>query len=136
MALSANGELDDAFGREIADLQNPSLIVSGDIVDAQSAALDLAPRFSVRCHQACPHERREHAQARFEFGARDFYGRKIFGDRAFFKRLPRGFRCNPGRLGAMEQRCRGVRERLLGDVDLGSLQFREPLNLVQRECGE
>jgi hypothetical protein len=102
VALSSNGKLDDTFGREIPKRQDHLLVGSRDVIDAQSAALDLAPCFAVGRDEACLDERRQNAEAGLEFGTRDFYLREIFRDRAFLKRLPGSCRRNPGRITAMQ----------------------------------
>jgi len=59
-----HGKLDDAFRREVGRRQNHLLVGDGGIVDAQAAALDLAPRLAVRGDEAGFHERVQNADTR------------------------------------------------------------------------
>src|SRR6476646_1633157 len=71
VALPAERELDDALRCEVFSRQHHLLVRDSDVVDAQAAALDLAPCLAVGGDQACPDEGREHAGAGVEFGAWD-----------------------------------------------------------------
>ena len=73
-----------------AGIQRHLLVGDGNVVDAQAAALDLAPRLAVGGNEARLDEGGEHADAGIKFAARNFHCRQVFGDRAFLKRLPRG----------------------------------------------
>src|SRR5258708_2037464 len=65
-----------------------------------------------------------------------FHGRKGLRDRAFLEGAPRGVGRDARSFRAMRQRGRGIRQRLLGLVDLGALQRRELLDLAERQDRE
>src|SRR3981081_3260893 len=136
VALLAERQFDHALWREIAGPQDHLLVCNSDIVDAQPAALDLSARLAVRRDKSGPDEQRRHADAGFEFSAGNFYGGKIFGDRAFLKSLPGGFR--RGSVCSSTWQWGGVTigKRLLGFVVLRALQGRQSYDLVQRQRGE
>src|SRR6267154_62390 len=77
VALLAERKLDHAFRREIAMPENHLLVGNGGIVDAETAALDLAARLAIRRDEAGFDEQRQHAGAGVEFGTRDFNRRKV-----------------------------------------------------------
>src|SRR6202165_3268976 len=72
VALLAEGQFDYAFRSEIPGRQHHLLVGNSDIVDAQTAALDLTPCLAIRRDEASPDEQRQHADAGFEFSARHF----------------------------------------------------------------
>src|SRR4030081_1773305 len=93
VALLANRQFYDALRSEVCELEHHLLVADRGIVDAQSAALDLAPRLAIRGDEAGLDEPRQHADAGFQFGASNFHRGEVFGDRAFLKSLPCGFGC-------------------------------------------
>ena len=121
MLLLAHRQLDDAFRRQVAGVQDHLLVGDGSVVDAKAAALDLAARLAVGGDEAGPDEQREHADAGVKFAARNFHRRQVFRDRAFLKSLPRGFGGRVGGIAAVQQRGRLGRQHLLGLVDLAAL---------------
>jgi hypothetical protein len=70
---------------------------------------------------------------RLELGARNLDGRQALGERAFLEGLRAVSAALLARRAAVQQRGRLGREHLLGLVDLGALQRREPRDLVQRQ---
>src|SRR4030081_1772786 len=90
VAFLAKRQLDHAFRREVTKLQHHLLVADGDIVDAQTAALDLAPRLAIGGDKARLDEQRQDADAGFEFATGNFHRGKTFAERAFLKSLPRG----------------------------------------------
>ena len=66
VAFLAKRQLDHAFRREVTKLQHHLLVADGDIVDAQTAALDLAPRLAIGGDKARLDEQRQDADAGFE----------------------------------------------------------------------
>src|ERR1700676_1243782 len=121
VALLADGQFYHAFRCEIPRLQHHLFVGHGNVVDAKTAALDLTTRLAVGGDEAGLDEQPQHAAAGFEFGAGNFDTRKVFRDPAFLKGLPCGFRRRVGRVRAVQQRGRGISERLLGFVDLRAL---------------
>src|SRR5450432_4321487 len=101
VALPANRQFYNAFRREVRVLEHHLLVADRGIVDAQTPALDLAPRLAIRGDEAGLDETRQHADAGLELGASDFHRGEVFGDRAFLKSLPCGFGCGAGGLRAM-----------------------------------
>src|SRR5256885_1628842 len=75
--LLTHRELDDAFGREIARVEDHLLVTHGSIIDTKSAALDLAARLAVRCDEAGLDEHRQDADAGLKFAARNFHRRRL-----------------------------------------------------------
>src|SRR3954470_9569348 len=63
VTLPAERQLDDAFRREVLQVQDRLLVGDGGIVEAKAAALDLTPRLAVRRNQAHLDERRKYADA-------------------------------------------------------------------------
>src|SRR5229473_6373219 len=98
VALPANRQFYDAFRCEVGELEHHLLVVDRGIIDAQTSALDLAPRLAIRGDEAGLDETRQHADAGLEFGASNFHRGEVFGDRAFLKSLPRGFGSRSGRI--------------------------------------
>ena len=121
MALFAERQFDHALRREVLEREHYLVVADDCVVDAQPAALDLAPRLAVGRDKAGPDEQRQHADAGFEFAARNFHARQVFGDGAFLKRFPRSLCSFSGRIGAVQQCGRRIGERFLGLVD-----FRAP----------
>src|SRR6185437_12916227 len=70
VTLLAKGKLDHVFRGEVGTRQRHLLVGDGNIVHAQAAALDLAPRLAVGGDQAGLDESREYADASFKFAAR------------------------------------------------------------------
>src|ERR1700674_3792734 len=85
VALLAERQFYNAFGREILEREHHLLVLNDHIVDAETAALDLAAGLAIRRDKAGPDEQRQHADAGFEFGARNFHARQVFRDPAFLK---------------------------------------------------
>src|SRR5207247_6130954 len=67
VALFAERQLYHALRREIAGRQQHLLVGHDFIVDAETAALDLAPCLAIRPDKAGPDEQRQHADAGFDF---------------------------------------------------------------------
>src|SRR6266403_5319884 len=100
VALFAEGELDHALRRKLLEREHHLLIADDRVVDTQPAALDLAPRLAIGRDKAGPDEQRQHADARFEFAARNFHAWQVFADGAFLKRFPGSLCSFSGRIGA------------------------------------
>src|SRR5438876_11493489 len=64
VALLAERELDDAFGREIAPCEQHLFVCYRDIVDLEAAGLDLPLRLPIRGDQARSIECNKYTQAR------------------------------------------------------------------------
>ena len=103
------------------------------VVDAQASAFDLASRLAIGGDEAGLDEGREHADPRIKFVLRNFNRRQVLRDRAFLEGLARGFRRLPRGVRAMQQRGRGIRQRLLGLVDLRTPERSEFLDFAHRE---
>ena len=116
-------------GVRSGELQHHLLVADRDVIDAEPAALDLAPCFAVRCHEACPDKPGQYADAGLKFAAGNLDGRQIGVDRAFLKGLARGFGGRARGIRAVQQRGRGIGQCLLGLVDFSTLQCCELLDL-------
>ncbi len=80
--------------------------VTGFVIDAQAAALDLAPCFAVGGDEARLDEGVEHTDAGVKFAARNFNRRQALGERAFLESAARSFCRFIGGVAAVQQRGR------------------------------
>ena len=117
MALAAERKLDDAVN-QVRRRKLAIDVAQGAVVDAQPAALDLAPRLAVGFDEPRLHKGRQHAEPGGEFGASDLDGWQALAGRALLKRFLGSFCRGFGGRAAMQQGgCLGGKH-LLGLVDL------------------
>src|SRR5260370_4985245 len=72
VALFAKGQFYDAFGCQVLERQHHLLVGDNNVVDAQAAALDLAPGFAVGCDKPNCDVSVKDTVASFEFMPSDF----------------------------------------------------------------
>ena len=130
--LFAERNLDHAFRRQVRAGERELLVADGRVVDAQAAGLDLPARFPGRGHKPRRHRCGEHAVTLVERARRNVDGRQGVGERAFLEGLARRSFGLIRSGAAVHQRGRLVGEHLLRLVDLGALERRELLDLVER----
>src|SRR5262249_32875547 len=134
--LPAERELDDALRREVTRAEHHFLVDDRNVVDLETAALDLPAGLTLRCDQADVNRGVEHAENGLKLAARNFDGRQRLGKRALLEGAPRGF----GRLfrggAAVQQRGRLGGQNFFRLVQLLPFQQRKTSDFVERKFGK
>src|ERR1700734_651927 len=118
VALLAQRQLDHAFRRQIGEREYHPLVGNDPVVDAETAALDLAARFTIRCYKSDCDVGGEDSVSTFKVMPRDFKRWQGLCNDSFLKSLSSGRGSLVCCGSAMQQRSSFVRQDLFCLVDL------------------